>query len=204
MLFGASAVLILEQYAKRSNLDSAAEFYFRRLIVLFLFGMFNAYILLWSGDILYTYSIAGMFIFPLYRLSNKRLLIIAVVVITLSCMRSTWMSHRPIRLKEAADAAMAVDTTIKPLTQSQQLDIQAWKTFLDEGTIKNKRIIDEDQIARTLGDFGTFFMYSAGITYFLQTDLFYNFFFLDAFSFMLIGIVLFRSGILSGMRSKRF
>ncbi len=204
MLFGASAVLIIEQYAKRSNLDCAAEYYYRRLIVLFLFGLFNAFILLWSGDILFTYAIAGMFIFPLYRLPNKRILIIAGLVMLLFSMRTTWTSHKPIRLKEAAQIALAVDTTKKPLTRIQTADIEAWNAYLQEQKIESKQKVDEDQVERTSGDFWTFFFYSAGISYFLETNLFYDFFFLDAFPFMLIGIVLFRLGVLSGTRSKRF
>lgn len=50
LLFDASAVIILEQYTERSKLDSAAEFYFRRLLALFLFRLFNAHILLRPGD----------------------------------------------------------------------------------------------------------------------------------------------------------
>jgi len=63
---------------------------------------------------------------------------------------------------------------------------------------------DQDQISRTRGDFMTFFFYSASVTYFLETDFVYNFFFLDAFTFMLIGIALYRLNILSGNRSVRF
>lgn len=204
LLFGASAVLILEQYAKRSNPDDAAQFYSRRLLVLFLFGLFNAYILLWSGDILYTYAIAGMFIFPLYRLPVKRLLIVAGIVMLLFSLKTTWQHHRPLRLKQAADAALAIDTTKTKLTIIQKADIEAWKSFEREQTLDYKREADRDQIARTQGDFWTFFLYSAGISAYLETDFVYHFFFLDAFTFMLIGIALFRLGILSGMRSKRF
>ena len=204
MMFGASAVLILEEYAKRNNIDSAAEFYFRRLLVLFLFGLFNAYILLWSGDILYTYAIAGMFIFPFYRLPVKRLLLIAAVLMVLFSIKTTWDHHKPIRLKKAADVALSVDTTITPLTNMQKADIDAWNSFESDRSIEKRKAIDEDQVARTKGDFWTFFIYSAGITYMLETDFFYNYFFLDALSFMLIGIALFKSGILIGKRSRRF
>ena len=204
MLFGASAVLILEQYAQRNNLDSAAEYYYRRLVVLFLFGLFNAFILLWPSDILFTYAIAGMFVFPLYRLPIKRILVIAGVVMLLYCMRTTWLSHKPIRLKQAAQSALVIDTFKKPLTRIQKADIEAWNTYVQEQTPEYKRKVDEDQVERTQGDFWTFFLYSASISYFLETSLFYDFFFLDAFPFMLIGIVLYRMSILTGKRSKRF
>ena len=204
MLFGASAVLILEQYTKRSNLDSAAEFYFRRLLVLFLFGIFNSYVLLWPGDILYTYAIAGMFIYPLHRLPIKRLLIVAGIVMVLFSIKQTWSRNYPVRLKEAADAALAIDTTTTPLTPGQMANVEAWTNFEHEHTTEHKRAVDEDQVARTHSDFATFFFYSASISYFIETSLVYDFFFLDAFTFMLIGIALYRSGVITGKCSNRF
>jgi uncharacterized protein len=107
-------------------------------------------------------------------------------------------------MKIAADAALAIDTTKTPLTPIQKGDIEAWKTFEQGQTLEAKRMADEDQVARTLGDFKTFFLYSAGISFFLETDFVYDFFFLDAFTFMLIGIALYKSGVLTGNRSKRF
>jgi uncharacterized protein len=205
LLFGASAILIIEQYARKSNsLDSASEYYFRRLIVLFLFGLFNAYLLLWPGDILYTYAIAGMFVYPFYRLPAKRLLLIAGIVMVLFTIKQTWSKQKPVRLKEAADLALAIDTNATPLTTFQKSDIAAWKSFEETHGVEYKRSIDEDQIALTHGDFWPFFHYSAGISYFMQTEFAFNFFFLDAFTFMLIGMALFRTGVLTGQRSKRF
>ena len=204
MLFGASAVLILEKFAVNKNLDSAAEFYFRRLLILFLFGLFNAYILLWPGDILYTYALAGMFVFPLYRLPIKKILIVAGLILIVSCLQTTWIHHKPVRLKKAADAALAIDTSKTPLNAIQKSDIEAWQSFEREQTIEHKREVDKNQVLRTQGDFLTFFFYSASIAYFLETNFVYDFFFLDAFAFMLIGIAIYRLKILSGKRSFRF
>ena len=201
MLFGASAVLILEKYAARTNAGAAAEYYFRRLLALFLFGLFNAYILLWVGDILYTYALAGMFIFPLYRLEPKKLLLVAGIVMVLFSLNMTWQHRQPIRLKEAADVALAAGTGA---SEQQKADIEAWKSFELKQSLAHKRTEAEGQIACTLGDFTSIFFYSASITYFLETEFTYDFFFPDAFSFMLIGMALFRLGVLSGSKSRRF
>lgn len=204
LLFGASTILILEQYAFKTSLDSAAEFFSRRLIVLFVFGLFNAYLLLWPGDILYTYALAGMFILPFYRLPVKRLLIIAGIVMVLFSIKQSWSKQKPVRMKAAADMALTADTTVAPLNAAQKADIETWQSFEHEHSVEHKRMVDEDQIACTQGDFWTFFAYSASISYFLETDFVYNFFFLDAFSFMLIGMALYRLGVLTGKRSKLF
>jgi len=204
MLFGASAALILEQYTKRTDMDSAAEFYFRRLLVLFIFGLINSYILLWPGDILYTYAIVGMFIFAFHRMPAKRLLLIAGIVMVLFSAKQTWSKQNPVRLKEAADSALAVDTALTPLTTLQLSDIEAWKSFEHEHTPEHKRSVDQEQIDCTQSDYWTFFFYSAGISHWMETSFVYDFFFLDAFTFMLIGIAFYRLGVITGKRSKRF
>jgi len=204
MLFGASAVLILEQYTKRTDMDTASVFYFRRLIVLFLFGLINSYILLWPGDILYTYAIVGMFIFAFHRLPAKRLFLIAGIVMVLFSVKQTWSKQKPVRLKAAADSALAIDTALTPLTGIQQADVEAWKSFEEEHSVEHKRSIDQGQVDCTQSDYWTFFFYSAGISHWMETEFVYDFFFLDAFSFMLIGIALYRLGVITGKRSKRF
>lgn len=201
MLFGASALLILEKYSSKSDAGTASEYYFRRLLALFLFGLFNAYILLWPGDILYTYALAGMFIFPLYRLSPKRLFITAGIIMVLFCLKASWLQQRPVRLKAAADVAIAAGPRA---TEAQKADIEAWKSFEMKQTMAHKRAEAEGQVACTLGDFSTFFFYNASVVYFLETEFTYDFFFLDAFTFMLIGMGLFRLGVLSGRKSRRF
>ena len=201
MLFGASALLILEKYTTKSDGGTAAEYYFRRLLALFIFGLLNAYILLWPGDILYTYALAGMFIFPLYRLSPKRMFTVAGIVMVLSCLKSSWQQQKPVRLKEAADAAMAAGTRA---TEAQKGDLEAWKSFEMKQTMAHKKSEADGQVACTLGDVSTLFFYNAGVVYFLETEFTYDFFFLDAFTFMLIGMALFRLGVLSGKKSRQF
>jgi uncharacterized protein len=56
MLFGASMVLITDR-AKASG-EMAAEIHYRRLFWLFVFGMIHAW-LIWFGDILVQYAVAG-------------------------------------------------------------------------------------------------------------------------------------------------
>jgi uncharacterized protein len=201
MLFGASALLILEKYTPKSDPGSAAEYYFRRLLALFLFGLFNAYILLWPGDILYTYALAGMFVFPLFRLSPKRMITVACIIMLLFSLKSSWQKQHPMRLKEAADAAISAGTRA---SEDQKADLDAWKSFEMKQSMAHKRAEADGQAACTLGDFGTLFFFNAGVVYFLETEFTYDFFFLDAFCFMLIGMALFRLGILSGTKSRRF
>jgi uncharacterized protein len=80
MLFGASTVLMAERNASSlgSTLNpgthlSPGQTHYRRMAWLFVFGMLHAH-LLWTGDILCIYAIAGCIVYPLRRLPDKCLI----------------------------------------------------------------------------------------------------------------------------------
>src|SRR5258708_8798652 len=52
MFFGTSAVLIISHLAKNSPSLTPADIYYQRLIWLLIFGFIDAFVLLWTGDIL--------------------------------------------------------------------------------------------------------------------------------------------------------
>src|SRR5262245_17025199 len=62
LLFGASALLFLQRHTARGDLYPT-ELYFRRTLWLIAFGLLNGYVLLWSGDVLFYYGIAGLVLF---------------------------------------------------------------------------------------------------------------------------------------------
>ena len=55
MLFGAGMILFTMNKKDVPGGPTVAEYYYRRLGLLVLFGLFNAYVLLWEGDILFYY-----------------------------------------------------------------------------------------------------------------------------------------------------
>lgn len=67
MLFGASALIYLDQ--SRLDRDGLAivDRFYRRNLTLMLFGIIHAYVLLWPHDVLYAYGLIGLFLFPLRR-----------------------------------------------------------------------------------------------------------------------------------------
>ena len=67
ILFGAGVLLFLDREA--SGKERA---HFRRNTWLLIFGLVNGYLLLWPGDILLTYALAGFVLFLFRNLSTKR------------------------------------------------------------------------------------------------------------------------------------
>ena len=63
LLFGAGALLFLQRHAARNPGLLPADLYFRRTMWLIVFGLVNAYLLLWPGDILFYYGVVGLLLF---------------------------------------------------------------------------------------------------------------------------------------------
>ena len=63
MLFGAGTIIFISRLEKRMTGLLPVEYFFRRQLWLLLFGLFNAFVLLWFWDILFHYAICGLFLF---------------------------------------------------------------------------------------------------------------------------------------------
>ena len=71
MLFGAGMILFTMNKKETLGGITVAELYYRRLLLLVMFGVINAYVLLWIGDILYAYGLAGMVLYPFRKTAAK-------------------------------------------------------------------------------------------------------------------------------------
>lgn len=78
LLFGLGFYMQLQKSEAKGSAFGAV--FCRRLAVLFLFGLCHAY-LLWSGDILRWYAIAGLFLLPLRRLTPQWLFFLGLFLV---------------------------------------------------------------------------------------------------------------------------
>ena len=76
MLFGAGLVLMYERFPPKGI--SFRRFWYRRILWLMLIGAVHGY-LLWVGDILFLYSICGLFLYLFRKKSVKKLFIAAAI-----------------------------------------------------------------------------------------------------------------------------
>ena len=67
MLFGAGIILFITRLEKRIDGLMTAEYFIRRQLWLVVFGLINAFVLLWPGDILFEYGIIGIIAFAFRR-----------------------------------------------------------------------------------------------------------------------------------------
>ena len=126
MLFGAGMILFTLN-KKESPLGlSVAEAYYRRLLWLVLFGVINAYVLLWQGDILFYYGLIGMLLYPLRKTAPKWLLLLGVLCFVIGIYKgmSGYQETREKRAKYLT--AVAAEKKKQTLTDEQKSDKEAW------------------------------------------------------------------------------
>src|ERR1700744_3792419 len=109
MLFGASAVLIAER--AEGGRPGPAQTHYRRMFWLFVIGMIHAYFL-WWGDILVTYSLAGLVIFPFRKLSIRLQVAIGVVILAILLAANLFVADQLQGLYAAARAPGATPAAI--------------------------------------------------------------------------------------------
>ena len=88
IVFGAGIILYLSK--PNYPLPQTHEFYIRRQMWLMGFGVVNAFVLLWPGDILFHYGVMGIFLFPFARMSKKGLLIAALIATLIYSGKMYW------------------------------------------------------------------------------------------------------------------
>lgn len=89
IVFGACIILFMSRKTSSSNL-SVPDLYIRRSLWLLVFGIFNAVVLLWPGDILFHYAVLGILLFPFWRMSTKGLFIAAIITTLIYCGKNYW------------------------------------------------------------------------------------------------------------------
>jgi uncharacterized protein len=118
MLFGASAVLIAER--AEGGHPGPAQTHYRRMFWLFVIGMIHAYFL-WWGDILVTYSLAGLVIFPFRKLAVRTQVIVGVLVLTALLTVNLFVADQLQGLYAAAMAPGATPAALKAWQDASQL-----------------------------------------------------------------------------------
>lgn len=98
ILFGAGVILFLGR-----STEGRGWLHYKRTFWLLMFGLFNGYILMWSGDILVTYALCGFVLYFFRNVSANKLLITSIVLTTL-LTGFVSMMHFGLRYLQTVDA----------------------------------------------------------------------------------------------------
>ena len=198
MLFGAGMLLFLGRLEKKMDGLMVAELYFRRQLWLLLFGLFNAYILLWFWDVLFHYAIFGMLLFPFKRLTPKSLYIAAGVCLALMTVRENVGFYREKAVIQKGEAIAALDTTRVKLTDVQKEELEAMKGLREETTRESKEKKLQKNERLVLGSYADLYQDHSDRSYRGETDGVFYFLVWDVLIFMFIGMAFYKTGVITG------
>jgi uncharacterized protein len=204
MLFGAGCILIIQKLERKQVGLYAADIYYRRLIWLILFGMFNAFILNWPGDILFNYGLCGLFVFPFRNMKAKGLLVLSVVILALSTLLTTVPMYMAKSTRIKGEAALALEANKVKLTADQQEEKQAWMAFQKKRDVNELRKEASETKTDLQGSYLDVMTTLAPFNIKFETIKMYKSFFWDAIAFMFFGMYLFKRKILTAEKSNRF
>lgn len=199
LLFGAGALLGLARLESAGPPGAARTIYYRRTFLLIGLGLVNAYVFLWPADILFAYGLAGLCLYPLRKLRTPFLIAIVLAALTVPvALRSLEIAS--LRALEPASAAARADQARGlELTEAQVQAIAAWDRKLAKARPDptQAKMADEIRTMQT-GSFGEIVVRQAKVSVIMQTIVLIKWWFLDALAMMIVGMLLLRSGSLTG------
>ena len=200
MLFGAGLVLMTDRSKQRGK--SSTMLYYRRVGILLVIGLIHAY-LIWEGDILVSYALCGMLVYPLRKLSPRTLVIVAVLVMLPSvpftaAVSNVFQSLRDasVRLQQAEQNGEAVSPEDKELAKGWD-DIR--KAFHPTPSEVAEAIHENRE-----SSYWRLIVKNAPQVFEIQTTVFASAFVWTITGRMLIGIALMKLGVLSSNLSMQF
>ncbi len=194
MLFGAGMVLFMQNKHELPGRPTVAEYYYRRLLWLVLFGVINAFVLLWPGDILFFYGLCGMLLFAFRKLSPKWLVVIALTCVAFGMVKKQWDWNETREKRESYNEAMAAKKEKKELTPEQQGAIKMWTEM--EKSQKPDTAITNENLRKMQSGYGTIFTYfiprnAGGEIWYMYTEVW------DLLVMMFLGMALYLWGFFS-------
>lgn len=174
MLFGAGVVLMTSRAEARSG--RSAKVHYRRMFWLMIFGVTHA-VLLWYGDILFTYSLCGLILF-LFR--RRRPWILITVGVVLALIPAFLMLGFPHFIKQAPEEDLeAIASMWAPSAEHAAEQEQIFRGDYT-GQVKERFKVWKEM-------FGFILIYGPRIL-----------------GVMLVGMALFKTGVITGARSTTF
>jgi uncharacterized protein len=201
MMFGAGIVLFMDRALARENSVRAADLLTRRMLWLILFGALHGW-LIWAGDILYAYGLFGLLIVPMRNVSPRKLLITAGVFLLLLSLAVVGQGFSQRSTRNAAMAARAIEAQGRPLSKEQQDAKKEWDEAYNQVLPSKQKL--QEEIDNYRKGYGGVMTQRAPI---MRKFNFLPVYFpggIDIWALMLIGMALFKLGVLQGDRPSGF
>ncbi|HYC98779.1 DUF418 domain-containing protein [Brevundimonas sp.] len=196
LLFGTGILLM----TRRDGADTA-DVYFRRCLMLMAFGLANVLVFLFPGDILFMYGVTGLFLFVFRKARPRTLLVLAgVLLLALSAKGIADLRPHALEMREARVLAEA-QAAGRILSEAEREKAGNWTRALERQTTESPRAARERE-QRTGGWLSVMGWSWTWWTQVVVAGLLIDIL-VESAAFMLIGMALFKLGVLTGERSWR-
>jgi len=176
ILYGAGIVLVTQKAESKSG--KSAGIHYRRTFWLLIVGLIHAHII-WAGDILVAYAICALLVYLFKNLKPRTLLVLGILFISVHTLFYTFLG-----------------TSLENWPPEQLASASAdWKP--DQESINN-------EIAAITGTWSEQISHNSGSAIFMETIVFLMLFLWRAGGLMLVGMALYKWGILTAQKSVSF
>ena len=199
MLFGAGLVLFTTRVEARGG--RSGRRWFARQRWLLVIGLAHAY-LLWAGDILVPYAVAGLLLYRLRRLRPRVLATLAVAALLLPKLGMVGLGELTAYVRDTAVAAQAAEAAGEELTRQQEQFLEIWTDTGADWRPDAAQLAADAAVMR--GGYGGIFARQARELLMMHFVLYPLLAGWGIAGLMLLGMALFKARVLSGGRGDRF
>jgi uncharacterized protein len=199
MLFGGGMILLASRLESKGV--SVRGIYYRRILLLFLFGLCHAY-LLWIGDILYFYAFCGLFIYLFRRKSSRTLIILGVIIYLIVLPLQHGLGWMFQFMRDTADRAEVTLAEGGTLDEAERGILEGWRSVRRSLQPTGEEIGEEIDIYRD--GYAGIAAHRAQSLIWMHTMATIFYFLWRIGGLMLIGMGLMKAGFFSASRSTRF
>lgn len=219
MLFGASALIFLDEARLANSGLDLVDRYYRRTLLLVLFGLLHAYLLLWPYDVLYAYGLFGLLLFPIRKLSARTLLIFGILLLLMGDLDFTAQQNNTNDLSNRI-SNITLGNEATSITQNESASSMTSRIsgFIPVGSSNtNPKATTEEasgeesiEIINSGGgmgtyrsDYATIFNFQRKTVVEKQSISIYQDYIFDIGGMMLLGMALFKFGVMTGPLSSK-
>lgn len=200
LLFGVGMFIFLDRLVKKGAGIKAADVFFRRLTWLLVFGLIHGYLLLWVGEILYQYALMGFLVYSFRLMAPKKLILTALILFSIGTIWNYFDYKGAEKWVAGVEEAKQYEAEGKTLTKELKEAKESWEKMMEK---RSPEAIEEYNEKMHQGYFGVV-AHLAPTNFEFDTVWPYRSDVWDVLSMMLIGIALFRWGVLTGEKSVQF
>jgi len=202
MLFGAGVILFMQFKEEKGAGLELAEIWYRRIILLILFGVVHAYLMVWPGDILFSYGMIGLLLFPFRNTRPRRLILFATGIFVIGIIANTIQADTAKKQQKSYFEVLEMFNTGEIVQHSKLMEYYGW--IERYAVMKPTEEKQENRVQNMQEGYFSAVEEMAPDSYFFESEYHYRHNYIDILSMMLLGMALLRLRVFHAERTYRF